>query len=167
MRHNRWYLISCHSLIGLCWLVSCRTAAPREPGAAGKDAHWVHSTELRTQMAVLDRATKGDWPQEIAGEAPSRDEGTDPCVAEAVEHAEALALAARRIPESASRARLAEVDRRSFIAQAETLYDQATRWVEAARQADAPAMRLALADIDATCHSCHTRFRDVSGVLRR
>jgi len=135
-------------------------------GAAG-DAHWVHDAELRLRMAELDRAARSDWPQEMEGNAPIRDPAPDPCLAEAVKHAAALAQAARRIPENAARAKLPEVDRRAFLAQAETLFDQATRLEDATRNADAAAMRLALADIDATCVSCHTRFRDVSGALRR
>jgi cytochrome c556 len=118
-------------------------------------------------MAELERAARGDWPQELEGHAPIRDPGADPCLAEAVEHASALAQAALRIPAAAARANLPEVDRRAFFAQAETLYDQASRLEEATRQVDAAGMRVALNDIDATCLSCHTRFRDLSGALRR
>jgi len=153
--------------LGSSTLVSCRTGASRESSAAAGDAHWVHNAELRLRMAELDRAARSDWPQELEGNVPILDPGADPCLAAAVEHAGALAQAARRIPEAAARANLPEVDRRAFLAQAETLYDQASRLEDATRRADAAAMRVALTDIDATCVSCHTRFRDVSGTLRR
>jgi cytochrome c556 len=114
-------------------------------------------------MIDMDRSARSDWPQEVESDMANRTLQGDPRMEEAVCHAQALANAARGISDAVASTRMPEVDRRSFNAQAETLYDQAVRLQNAARIADRQAMRAALADIDATCRSCHTRFRDVSG----
>lgn len=140
------------------------SGAPREPKQPG---HWVHDERLRTLMAELSRAAAADWPQELGDDAAARILDGGASFSEAVTHAGALADGARRITETAPLARLAEVDRRSFQAQAETLYDQAVRLKKAAEIRSQREMQSILADIDATCRSCHTRFRDVAGALDR
>lgn len=138
--------------------------APRPTSAdSRRDQHWLHEESLRSLMIDMDRTAKSDWPQEFESDLADRKLRDDPRMVDAARHAQALADAARRISATVAPTRMPEVDRRSFNAQAETLHDQALRLQNAARLADPQAMRAALADIDATCRSCHTRFRDVSG----
>lgn len=70
-----------------------------------------------------------------------------------------------RISDGAARINIAEVDRRSFLAQAETLHDQALRLGVVAGTADVNGLRDVLASIRTTCNSCHERFRDFSGSI--
>ena len=116
-------------------------------------------------MAELERAARTDWPQELEGDVGSLDPQHDRRMQEAIGQSTALGDAAQRLPEIGSSVRMEEVDRRSFHAQAATLYDQAIRLETAARDGDLHAMQKVLADVEATCRSCHTRFRDISGPL--
>jgi len=136
-------------------------------GRADTSGHWAHDVRLRALMAELDRAARTDWPQELEGDVKLTGPSRDTCLTEAADHAIALAGAAERLSETTARLKFSEVDRRSFNAQAETLYDQARRLEQSARAADIRGMQAVLVDIDATCQSCHTRFRDVSGPLAR
>ena len=87
----------------------------------------------------------------------------------AIEHAAraGLALAADEIPQAVAHVEMSEADRRSFLAQAETLREQAQRLGEAASLSNDRGMERVLNAIDETCMSCHERFRDFSGPMDR
>ncbi|MEK7711301.1 MAG: cytochrome c [Planctomycetota bacterium] len=168
---NRRRIFSFSAIVVCAFAFSCVSRhienGPTGSPKANADRHWAHDERLRTLMADLDRASRTDWPQELQGEVKLTGPSRDTCLSEAADHAMALAEAAKKLPEATLRLRLSEVDRRSFNAQAETLYDQAKRLEQTARTGDVGGMQTALVEIDATCRSCHTRFRDVSGPLGR
>ncbi len=162
--------ISWVSMVLCGWLVtSCNSGKTNLKSESGDknvgNGHWVHDERLRTLMAELDRAARTDWPQELEGEVNLIGPSRDTCLTEAADHAMALAGAAKRMSETTRGLQLAEVDRRSFDAQIATLHDQAQRLEQSARTGDIHNMQTVLAEIQATCQSCHTRFRDVSGPL--
>jgi hypothetical protein len=168
---NRRRIFSFSAIVVCAFAFSCVSRhienGPTGSPKANADRHWAHDERLRTLMADLDRASRTDWPQELQGEVKLTGPSRDTCLSEAADHAMALAEAAKKLPEATLRLRFSEVDRRSFNAQAETLYDQAKRLEQTARNGDIRGMQTVLEDIDATCRSCHTRFRDVSGPLAR
>lgn len=151
--------------------ISCVSATKTHVGTDDRSVangaiHWVHDARLREIMEELDREMLRSWPQEVENEYAKVDlRKHEESLAEARELADALASAANRIPSAVSIAKMAEVDRRSFLAQVETLRDQAGRLSSAAGSRDPDAMRYALDTISATCHSCHQRFRDFAGPM--
>ncbi len=152
-------------------VVSCAVAPRRGTAVDGRNVangaiHWVHDARLREIMDELDRGLFKSWPQEVENEYAEVDlRKHKASLAEAHELAEALADAAGRIPQAVAHVKMAEVDRRSFVAQVETLRDQAGRLSEAASSRDPDAMRSVLGAISATCNSCHQRFRDIAGPM--
>lgn len=130
------------------------------------ERHWVHDERLRTIMADLEKQRRTSWPQEIQDEyaALSVKERTQ-ALDQACVLAERLAESAGRIPATVANIKMPEVDRRSFLAQAETLHDQAKRLGDASAAGDVDRMRDVLASINETCQSCHQRFRDISGPI--
>jgi len=117
-------------------------------------------------MAELDRESRTLWPQELGDQAPPLDGVRQrEVLAGVAPRAEGLGEAARGIPKLVERFHMAEVDRRSFLAQVETLVDQSARLAQAAGAADAQAVRSTFAEIQATCTSCHRRFREFAGPL--
>jgi len=128
--------------------------------------HWVQSERLRVVMDVLERDTLSTWPQEVENEyAEIEAEKAGRALAEAGKLAEALVSSASRIPEAVMKVRMSEADRRAFVAQADTLRDQAQLLYDAAAAQDLQRMRTQLDSITATCRSCHDRFRDFSGPM--
>ncbi len=159
------------ALVGLAVipLLACqpRPHSNRRPKTStdGVYLHAVHNERLRALMAELNSNTNRDWPQELEGDMAAVRPSDAERLAEAVQHARSLADAARQISSVVSHMNFPEVDRRSFDSQADTLYEQAQRLERAAQSGDRNLMRRTLSDIEATCNSCHTRFRDVAGPL--
>jgi len=81
------------------------------------------------------------------------------------ELAAGLADAAARIPGTVGALNLSDADRSAFIGTANVLSDQAQRLGKAARRHNIEDMQKQLDAIRATCISCHTRFKDISGDL--
>jgi soluble cytochrome b562 len=136
---------------------------PAPPTLADK-RHWVHDQRLREIMSSL--VLEQPWPERIDDRHVNRrDEETRAALSDAKKLARALARTSKEIPGLVAAVPMSEADRRSFQAQAETLFDQAQRLRRIAEQGDVKAMQEALFEIDATCSSCHTRFRDFSGLL--
>jgi len=150
---------------------ACDSPSKREPQpveAPPPVNHSVQGAELRTIMARLSAASWGPWPQELE-QGFSKVELADrqEALGDARRLADALAKAADEIPRAVAHARMSEADRRSFVAQVDTLRDQAQRLSEAASRGDENAMSRMLNAIDETCMSCHDRFRDFAGPYQR
>jgi hypothetical protein len=130
--------------------------------------HAVHDERLRAIMSELERETLSPWPQELDDEhSAAKSRRLDAAYAEARRVADALALAADRIPPAVAHVKMAEADRRGFLAQVDTLRDQSRALATIAASGDLDAMREMMSAISATCRSCHERFRDFSGPLSR
>ncbi len=155
-------------VMGLSFVLSsCATpsgkSARRQSPSTG---HWVYSERLRAVMGEIDLKARTAWPQEVNAATGSVSEAEraealgrmDPLVTE-------LAAAARRIPETLSGTRLSEGDRRSFQALVDTLGEQAESLKAQVTAKDLEAARRLLTEINATCVSCHDRFRDLSGPM--
>ncbi len=128
--------------------------------------HWVHSERLRAVMAILERDTLTTWPQEVENEYAAIDaEKTKQAFDEARSLAEQLASSAPTITAAVKAIRMSEADRRAFVAQADTLRDQARRLYDATEARNLDRMRADLKSIRATCRSCHERFREFTKPL--
>jgi len=150
--------------IGACH--RARHGSGPSPDQGDDVSHAVHSVELRQTMNRLDEMQLKTWPQELQAEYASKDEyAAAKAFWEARRLAEGLAGATVTIRRAVDNTSISEVDRRSFLAQVETLREQAVRLERAAALGDRENMRRVLVSIDATCLSCHERFRDISGPL--
>ncbi len=117
-------------------------------------------------MTVLERETMASWPQEVENEYAAKDaDQTEQAFNEASTLAVQLANSATVIATLSNSIRMSEADRRAFVAQADTLHDQAQRLFEATKANDLEHMRADLNSIQATCKSCHERFREFTGPL--
>jgi biopolymer transport protein ExbB/TolQ len=139
----------------------------REASKPVTDArHWVHDDRLRVIMGELESLSVASWPQEVEAEYSQAEQyRLAQALWEARELADSLARAALQIPQAAAHLSMSEADRRSFLAQVTTLEEQAVRLRRAASLGDQQQMRRVLDTIDATCISCHDRFRDIAGPL--
>lgn len=153
-------------VMGLSFVLSsCATPSGKSAGRSSPSTgHWVYSERLRTVMSEIDSKARTAWPQEVSAGSASEAERAealgrmDPLAAE-------LAAAARRIPDTLTGSRISEGDRRSFQALVDTLGEQAESLKARITAKDLEAARRVLTEINATCVSCHDRFRDLSGPM--
>ena len=158
-------------VVGLA-LASCRSTEPRyEPGGDGKSVagqpnqHWIYDDQLRTSMREIEQmraqagnVSFGEVPEAAVGEPT----GDFKQVADAAAN---LAAAASALHGTLDRVRLSAQDKDAFREQAQILEAQAISLVRAARRQRIPDMRKTLDAITASCISCHTRFRDITGEI--
>ncbi|MHC5111877.1 MAG: cytochrome c [Planctomycetota bacterium] len=129
----------------------------RQPG------HWIHDEEIRALMSsVLFDST---WPSKSQDVESSDAEAREEALEQAEKLAEALADAGERLPEMVDPSQLSEADFRGFETMAATLHDQAVQLGEFAEQGKIEQMQRQLDAIDRTCIACHSRYRDLTGML--
>jgi hypothetical protein len=124
--------------------------------------HWMQTPELKALMARLGHAA--DATPRLPGdpEKPPAPEELERAFANAATLAEQLSAASRDIPAAAAWLKLSEGDRRGFVAEAESLGKYAAQLKQDATARQAEAMDRTLTQINATCVTCHTRYRDRS-----
>jgi cytochrome c556 len=86
-------------------------------------------------------------------------------LSEAAAVADALAETATRIPAVVQDKAMTPSDRRGFIAEAMRLHDQAIALGDAARANHIEPLQDLLDNVNSTCISCHSRYRDLTGEL--
>ena len=138
--------------------------ASRPPASQPLGAHWIQDQRLRLVMAQLS-SRNPSWPAGIPQEPEAPGQGQPAQFDEVALLAAALESAADRLPEVAGGIKMTEADRRGFLAEAQTLRDQASRLQHAAEQHRIEQMQTQMALINSTCISCHSRYRDFSGQL--
>ena len=79
--------------------------------------------------------------------------------------ANALADTATNIPAAVASKPMSDDDRRGFVAEATRLHDQAVVLRDAARANQVEPLQGMRDNINVTCISCHSRYRDISGDL--
>jgi hypothetical protein len=125
--------------------------------------HWVQSEQLRTLMA---RISARRWAADGTGD---KDVESSPNAEKDVKKvstlAAELAAMATNIPSSVNLRTLSASDRTAFSAEANNLHDQAMSLQRAAEMNQIEQMQRVMREIDGTCISCHSRFRDLTGVL--
>jgi hypothetical protein len=127
--------------------------------------HWVQDAQLRTLMHDLSDKTQQNWPKDLPLDPEDQQTSRSRNTMGAAKLSDGLAAAAERIPASVSAASISEADRAGFQAEADTLREQALRLGRAARANQVEQMQESLDAINATCISCHSRYRDLSGEL--
>lgn len=149
-----------------CSLSTSRTRHQKIGIGEIETRHWIHSEHLRTVMASLEQEALSSWPQEVENEyAIINKEKSKRSYQEAQTLAKLLANTAPQIIQATVEFKLSEADYRGFVAQADTLKEQAQRLHQAATGGDIDRMRQELKSIRATCRSCHERYRDISGPI--
>jgi hypothetical protein len=140
------------------------TATPASREAVGQ--HWVQSDRLRPLMGEISATAQRDWPTGLPPDPEDKPNGELPrAIESAAALASELADAATRIPQSVAGTPMSEADRAGFQAEADTLHRQALRLGQAAREKRVEQMQRSLDGLNATCVSCHSRYRDFSGQL--
>lgn len=137
-------------------------ATPSRPALA-KD-HWIYDPDLRELMSRL--ILEQPWPERLgANRSEIGEEQSRRILRDARNLGDGLIEASLRIPGLVADIPMTEADRRAFEAQALTMRNQAKTLKRVAIRGDPGAVQTALSLIDATCSTCHTRFRDFSGML--
>lgn len=142
-----------------------QTSTQPEPAARTLDVnqHWLQDEELQSIMADITR--QYPMPRDHAEAGTEQRAELRRWTSEVAKLAADLHRAAERIPAVVATVRMTPADRAAFTAQADILGDQARALQRAAKKGDVDAMHTAMVDIGTTCASCHTRFRDFSGLL--
>lgn len=163
------YVYPFSSLIMVLGLISA-SCGPREARTNGEGAtrvaqweptrHWIYDDQLQAAMRDIDHARL------VAGDAAGGD-AADPSeeFLIASRSAEQLAESANALIDSADRFNLGADDRKTFLELSRTMHDQALSAGRAARDRRTIDLRRHLDAVQATCISCHTRFRDFAAEL--
>jgi cytochrome c556 len=132
---------------------------------ASPQKHWMQNQRLK---AVMDQISKlhTSFPKGLPEDVESS-AGPEALLAaaNAANAADELARTALRIPAVLEGKSLSEADRRGFIAEAQTLHDQAMLLRDSAQKFQVEEMQQTLDGLTSSCISCHNRFRDLSGEL--
>ncbi len=149
----------------------CACAAPKrvapEKQPSRSTYHWVQDDQLQLIMKKLGVSSGEHWPttlpddSEVSVTAKEHREAFH----DAAELAAELGNAAGRIPDTLDGIRLSEADHTAFIGTAQLLGSQARNLKRSAQRHNTEEMQRQLDAIRATCISCHTRFKDISGEL--
>ena len=127
------------------------------------DDHWMQTPQLKELMQSVAKAANESRPRlPDDPEKPPTSEEVAKAFADAATLAEQLANAAKDIPPAAQWINLSAEERRGFVAEAESLGRYAAQLKEDAAAHKAEAMDRTLTQINATCVTCHTRYRDRS-----
>ena len=151
-------------------LISCGsskqpTPEPAAPSVASPSRHWIQDQRLRQVMASLSRSNPS-WPKTLPQDPEAKSPpGNAADFDEVAALAASLADASTHIPDLAPTLKMSEADRSGFLVQAMTLHDQAQQLRDAARDRKIEQMQRTMDAINSTCISCHSRYRDFSGVL--
>lgn len=134
---------------------------------SGRVHHWVQSDQLQRVMQQLGSSSATQWPSTLPDdpEVAVNERDRNEAFRNGAELAASLAQAAARIPDSVTHLALSQADRDAFIATANTLKDQSQQLGRAARSHRVEDMQKLLEGTRATCISCHTCFKDISGDL--
>jgi len=133
------------------------TARPRSGSAVPEEAlavHVVQGDRLRANMKRLDGLRGARLPQELDRERESVFQPGD-----AARSAAQIAETAAHIADSAPLADLSSEERVVFLGLADELRTRATSLAADAPELSAAALRERYAELDASCDSCHQRFR--------
>jgi len=152
-------------VVSAAWISACSgpEKVSQSPPIPSKE-HWVHDSELRELMSKL--VLEQPWPERLDSKEIGRDRPeSERVLRDAKKLGDALVRAAVTIPSLVVDVKMTEADRRAFEAQALTLRDQARALKRVANHGDVRAVHDVLMFIDSTCSTCHTRFRDFSGLL--
>lgn len=154
--------------------ISCTSNEPAKPSAPttrvplSTARHSVQTPELQALMGVIGNVAgtyaPATRPVDVESPTPSSAE-LDRAYAQAVILADALVTAADRIPQSLENKPLTPDVREGFLAEVEMLRQGAVDLKSHAVAKQGESMSRALDRINATCITCHTRYRDLTGTL--
>ena len=146
---------------------SCNHTEPLavHPAIAIQGQHWMQGERLKTVMGQIVGLHEA-FPKGLPEDAESPD-GVKArrVLTELASVANALANTATNIPAAVENKSMSDADRRGFRAEAIRLHDQAILLRDAARARQVEPLQGMRDDINATCISCHSRYRDISGDL--
>lgn len=182
------------SMVALSLLASCAQKASEQakapeptPQSAGHDAatppgdvapstspavrgpsHWIQDQQLRAVMQRIGRGGPTTWPDKHLPsdpEEPVKPEVMASAFREAETLADSLAAASLQIPTMISGRTMPEADRRGIQDLTSTLWRASTELKDATKAHNVERMQRSLETINRTCLECHTRYRDLTGVL--
>jgi len=159
-------------------LASCTPTAPPEspppPASRAQPSvdnsspaipHWIQDKKLRQVMSEVARRL----PNLPRDGNPGTGLTTRPVSAEEFYQiatiAAALSDSSEQIAPVVTNIAMSDSDRRGFTADTQSLREQAYRLQQAADSHDIDAVKHSMDAINATCISCHSRYRDFSGQI--
>ena len=155
------------ALFGLMSLVSCerQNQVVHREAVAAPGQHWMQGEQIKKVMGQL-AGIKEAFPKGLPEDAESP-AGVQArlALAEAEAVANALAETARSIPATVANKPMSDTDRRGFTAEAARLGQQAIALRDAARAHQIEPLQGLLDNINATCISCHSHYRDLTGEI--
>jgi soluble cytochrome b562 len=172
---NKLSILAALMFGGACFM-SCTSSTPEkqiadEPPASAHSPepvgkHWVQDEQLRRLMIGMSAKSQQDWPKDVPQNPEDADTGNlSQTMNSAAKLADGLASSAMHIPDGIVAKMTSEADRAGFQAQADVLHSQAVRLGQVAREGNVEQLQRSLDSINATCISCHSRYRDFSGQL--
>jgi len=165
-------------LIGSALLVSCKssetkpaatppvvTATPAvAPTTQSSPQHWVQDQQLRGLMNILAKQTSAVPGQAADVESPPGFLKNQP-YDQVATLADGLAQTSLQISRVPGKEKLSTADQQGFDALAKSLHDQALELKAGAEAHQLERMQNSLTSMSNTCTACHTRYRDLSGLL--
>lgn len=129
--------------------------------------HSVQTPALAALMKVIAMTAADYTPKTLPGDVESHRSPADmeKAYSQAAILADALVTAADRIPFAVQDKSMTQTTREGFLAEAAILKQSAMDLKEQASQKKGEAMTRSLDRINATCITCHSKYRDLTGTL--
>jgi cytochrome c556 len=151
------------------WFAACKSSHIAVPATrpAVATQHWIQDDELQLLMKKLGRNTAAHWPNTLPDdpETIATTAERNEAFKKGAKLASDLADSAEQLREEVEKFSLSEADRIAFIGTAQALREDARKLNKASRRHNIEEMQKQLDAARASCISCHTRFKDISGTF--
>lgn len=141
------------------------TTAAIAPATQSSAQHWVQDSHLRSLMGIISKQTAAVPGAGADVETPPGFIKNQP-FDQAATLAEGLSQTALMISRVPGKVRMSEADQHGFDAEAAKLHELAQELKTEAQAHQIERMQSTMNSISSTCTACHTRYRDLSGVLQ-
>lgn len=130
--------------------------------------HSVQTPQLEALMKVIAMVAAENTPRTLPGDVqtrPATKAELDKSYEQAAVLADALVTAADRIPFTLEGKTVPPETLRGFLNEAQILKDTAKELKESAQQRKGEGMSRSLDRMNATCITCHSKYRDLAGAM--
>jgi len=139
---------------------------PARPSTRPLEEHWVQDWRIRALMQQIAIDRNPNWPKHLPQDPESpATQPIDKSFKDASTLADSLAAAASELPKFVVSRRMTDQDKMGFIKLAGNLRTDALQLKDQAEGRKLEQMQRTLDRINWTCFDCHSRYRDLTGVL--
>lgn len=125
--------------------------------------HWLQHAELRSLMKQIEEDRQKTVNTVAVGDAATLHPDAHRDFLAASEAAKRLALSAKEMRKVTADIQMTEEDRKAFDEEVDALRNEARKFSIITRKRRADLIEERMQALEATCISCHTRFRDMAG----